>query len=184
MGKVCVFLAAGFEEIEALTVVDVCRRGGIDTATVSITKEREVMGSHQIPVIADCILSDLDFDQVDMIVLPGGIPGTPNLEACEPLMAALDDFHKKGKFISAICAAPSILGHRGILRGKKSCSNPNFEKELTGAEVLSDSSVTSGTIITGRGMGCSIPFALSILERFKGQEAVETVKQKMVYEQN
>ena len=119
MSKVCVFFGTGYEEIEALTVVDILRRAGIETDMVSVMDEQTVMGSHQIPVVMDKLLSEVDFDSVDVLVLPGGLAGTKNLEACEALMEQVDTFVKEGKTVCAICAAPSILGHRGHLNGKR-----------------------------------------------------------------
>ena len=114
MSRVAVFFATGYEEIEALTVVDILRRADIETPMVSITEERTVTGSHAISVAMDAVLSEINFDEVDMIVLPGGGLGTQNLEACEALMAQVDAFVAQGRPVAAICAAPSILGHRGL----------------------------------------------------------------------
>ena len=132
---IAVFFANGYEEIEALTVVDLTRRAGIETWMVSITDEKVVTGSHGISVSMDKILSDVNFDEVDMIVLPGGMPGTLNLEACETLMEKVKEFDKAGKYISAICAAPTVFGHLGLLEGKKACCYPSMEDGLVGAEV-------------------------------------------------
>ncbi len=181
MKDICVFFGEGYEEIEALTVVDILRRGGLPVKMVSIIDNMEMTGSHQITVKMDCLLSELDFDQVEMIVLPGGMPGTKNLENCIPLMEQVDAFAKAGRPIGAICAAPSILGHRGILKGKAACSYPSSEEELEGAQVLKEPSVVSDNIITGRGMGVAIPFALSILERYQGKEAAEKMAETIVY---
>lgn len=109
MAKICVFLAEGFEECEALLVVDLCRRAGLDLKMVSISESAQVTSSHGVTVVADMLLSQVNFDEVDMIVLPGGMPGTKNLEACEPLMEQVEAFYHAGKCVSAICAAPSIL---------------------------------------------------------------------------
>lgn len=183
MSKVYVFLAQGFEEIEALTVVDLLRRAKIDVSTVSITAEHAVTGSHRIPVTADLAIGEADFAACDMIVLPGGIPGTPNLEASAPLMAALDDFHANGKYISAICAAPSIFAHKGYLKGLDACCNPSFEEHLTagGAHVLHQNVVVSGNIIMSRAMGTAADFGLAIIERFQGREAAETMSRKILH---
>ena len=177
MNDICVFFGEGYEEIEALTAVDILRRAALPVKMVSITQEREVTGSHQITVKMDAVLSEVNFDQVEMIVLPG----TKNLEACEALMEQVDAFVKADRPVSAICAAPSILGHRGHLKGKKACCFPSFEEHLEGAEVLSEPSVISGNITTGRGMGAAIPFALSILERYQGKEAAKAMAEKIVY---
>ena len=182
MNDICVFFGEGYEEIEALTVVDILRRASIPVKMVSITEAREVTSSHQVTVKMDAVLSEIDFDKVEMIVLPGGMPGTKNLEACGALMAQVDAFVKADRPVSAICAAPSILGHRGHLKGRSACSFPSFEDHLEGAEVMKEPSVICGNITTGRGMGAAIPFALSILERYQGAEATQAMAQKIVYE--
>lgn len=182
MSKVCVFFAMGYEEIEALTVVDILRRAGVDVDMVSITEEKKVTGSHKITVDMDKTFDEVDFQQTDMIVLPGGMPGTTNLEAFEPLMKQVEAFYEAGKYVAAICAAPSIFGHRGMLQGKAACSNPGFESHLEGADVKKEPAVVSGHVITSRGMGTAIPFGLAILGELKGQEAVQEMKTKLVFE--
>lgn len=181
MSKVCVFFATGFEEIEALTVVDILRRADISVDMVSITGERTVTGSHSITVEMDKLFEEVDFGCTDMIVLPGGMPGTKNLEAFEPLMKQVDAFYADGKYIAAICAAPSIFGHRGILKGKEACSNPSFESHLEGADVKNTPAVVSGNVITSRGMGTAIYFGLAILGQLKGEDAVGPMKGKLVF---
>ncbi|MCM1134130.1 MAG: DJ-1/PfpI family protein [Clostridium sp.] len=181
MSKVCIFFGEGYEEIEALTVVDILRRQRIDAKMVSITDEKVVTGSHGIPVQMDGVLKDVNFDEIDAIVLPGGLAGTKNLEACEALMAQVDAFAASGKLVCAICAAPSILGHRGILNGKKAIVYPGFEKELEGASVVYEPAVRDGNVITGRGMGCAIPFSLAILEYLVDKEAADAMAEKIVY---
>lgn len=174
-------LAAGFEEIEALSVVDLLRRAEITTDLVSITNKYTVEGAHNISVIADKVFKEVDFTEVDMIVLPGGMPGTKNLEAFEPLMEQLDCFHNAAKHIAAICAAPSILGHRGMLRGKKACCFPGFEDELKEADVTKNPIEKSEHIITSRGMGTAIDFGLEIVACFKGQESAHKLAEKIIY---
>ena len=181
--KVAVFLATGFEEIEALTVVDILRRGGVETTMVSISDDLFVTSARNIMVKADACINDIAIQEYNMIVLPGGLPGTTNLEACIPLMEMVDEFDKKEKYVAAICAAPSILGHRGILNGKKACCYPGYEEELEGAVVSNQEVEVADHIITSRGMGCSIPFSLTLLELLKGKELAETIKQKIIYEQ-
>lgn len=181
MSKVCVFFAEGYEEIEALTVVDILRRGKIDVDMVSVTGERKVTGSHQITVEMDKLLEEVDFEKTDMIVLPGGMPGTKGLEATEALMNQLDAFYEKGKYIAAICAAPSIFGHRGILKGRAACSYPTFESHLEGAEVSKEPVTVSDNVITSRGMGTAIPFGLKLLELFVGKEAALQMKEAIVF---
>lgn len=181
MAKLGIFLAPGFEECEALLVVDLCRRAGLDITTVSIEDKCEVTSSHNVTVIADCILADVDFNSLDMIILPGGMPGTLNLEACEPLMKQLESFYEKGKCVSAICAAPSIFGHKGFLKGRKAVSFPSFESHLEGAEVSQKSVAVSDHVTTSRGLGTAIDFGLAIVERYCGSEKAEEVAQKIVY---
>ncbi|MBR6769779.1 MAG: DJ-1/PfpI family protein [Lachnospiraceae bacterium] len=181
MGKVCAFFAEGYEEIEALAAVDLLRRVGIETETVSVTGEYIVMGSHGIPVKMDRLLEELDFHGVDVLMLPGGMPGTKNLEACEPLMNQLDAFYQKNKIIAAICAAPSILGHKGMLKGRRACAYPGFEAQLEGAEISDKPVEIAGNIITSRGMGCAIDFGLAIVEILLGREQAAELADRIVY---
>ena len=183
--RVAIFLAEGFEIIEALTVVDVCRRAGVSIDTVSITTDKQVTSSHKITVIADKTFDEVDFEEVSMIVLPGGMPGTQNLEAYEPLMERLDQFHALERPISAICAAPSIFAHRGYLEGKDACSFPSFESHLAqgGARVNKNEVTVTDHMIMARGMGCAIPLGLAIVECLCGKETSLQIKEKIVYEQ-
>lgn len=181
MSKVCVFFANGFEEIEALTVVDILRRADIDVDMVSISEEKKATGSHRITVETDKVFNEVDFDKTDMIVLPGGLPGTTNLEAFEPLMKQVDAFYENGKYIAAICAAPSIFAHRGMLTGKAACVNPGFESHLECADLKKEAVVVTDRIITSRAMGTAVPFALAILEQFAGKEEAERMKEKILF---
>lgn len=181
MNKIAVFFATGYEEIEALTVVDLCRRAGIIVDMVSVTDKEAVTGSHKISVAMDKMITDVDFAEYDMLVLPGGMPGTINLEACEKLMSALDEFYKAGKYIGAICAAPSVFGHRGYLAGKMACCYPGFEEELAGAVVSDNQVEVSGNVITSRGLGTAIPFALAIVEHFCGAEKANELAKGIIY---
>lgn len=181
MSKVCVFFGAGFEEIEALTVVDILRRNRIETQMVSVMGERKVMGSHQIPVETDVLIGDVDFEQTDMLILPGGLEGTKNLEACRLLTDQVQAFASAGKAVCAICAAPSILGHLGLLKGKRATAYPEFESHLEGAQVVREPAVRDGNLITGRGMGCSLAFALEVLAYLTDQETADAMAEKVVY---
>lgn len=181
MGRVLVFLAPGFEEIEALTVVDILRRAGIDTDTVSISKDYTVPGAHGINVEADKVIAEVDFSDSEMIVLPGGMPGTKNLEACEDLMTQVDDYLSSGRYVAAICAAPTILGHRSLLIDKPACCYPGMEDQLQGAHVSFDKVVVSDKIITSRGMGTAIPFALKLVEIFTDRVTSLSLAEKIVY---
>lgn len=181
MSRVCVFLADGFEEIEGLTVVDMLRRAGVDTQMVSISSQKMVTGSHQIPVQADICLKDADFSETEMLVLPGGMPGTLNLGACEKLTKLLVEFYEDGKKVAAICAAPSVLGDLGLLNGKKAVCYPGFEERLTGAEVVSDKVAVDQNVTTSRGMGTAIPFALALIGQLVSEEKADEIKKGIIY---
>lgn len=181
MAELGIFFAQGYEECEALIVVDIVRRAGLSIRTISISDEKTVVSSHQVPVVMDCTLKEVDFDALDMIILPGGMPGTKNLEACEPLMAQLDAFYKKGKCISAICAAPSIFGHRDFLQGRDAVCYPSFESHLKGANVLEKPVAVSDHVTTSRGLGTAIDFGLAIVERYCGKEKADEVARAIVY---
>jgi len=160
---VYVFLAKGFEELEAIAPVDVLRRAGVTVKTVGVTGKR-VSGSHGISVNCDITVNEATFDELDGIILPGGLPGTTNLEADERVQRFIDYAAENGKIIGAICAAPMILGHKGLLQGKNSVCYTGFEKELTGAHVLDRPAVRDGNIVTGWGAGGAMDFALLYLE--------------------
>lgn len=138
MKRVSVFLADGFEEIEGLTVVDILRRAGVQVDTVSVTGDRMIHGSHQIDVQADFLFEEMDFTQTDMLVLPGGMPGTKHLMEHRGLRSLLQAYDEQGQYIAAICAAPGIFGKLGFLKGRKACCYPSFEEKLEGAEVVQD----------------------------------------------
>lgn len=180
--KIGIFFGTGYEEIEALTVVDICRRAGLSIDMISISDEKKVIGSHGIGVEMDQLLKEVDFTKLDMIVLPGGMPGTKNLEACEKLMKQVDSFIEDGKYVAAICAAPSILGHKGVLQGKNACCYPGFEKDLEGATVLQDEVVVSDKLIMSRGMGCAIAFSLKIVEILVGEEKAGELAKGIIYQ--
>lgn len=181
MAKVGVFLANGVEEIEALTVVDLLRRADVDVSCISVTGQREVTSSHRVTILADELIEDVDFDALQMLILPGGMPGTLHLEAHELLMKKVDEFNEKGKYLSAICAAPSIFGHKGFLKGRKACCFPEFESHLEGAEIKKDPVCVSDHIITSRGMGTAIDFGLAIVARMVSEECANSLSKKIVY---
>ena len=178
--RVAVFVAPGLEEIEGLTVVDLLFRAGIPCDTVAITASRQVTSSHEVTIVCDRSIEDpgFSFDEYDLLVLPGGIPGTPNLRACEPLCAALRSFAEKGRPLAAICAAPSILAELGLLEGRRATSNPGFQHVLAehGAELVADAPVVvDGNLITSQGAGTAMAFGLEIVRHFLGDDAVERV---------
>ena len=181
MPKTAIFLADGFEEIEALTVVDLLRRADIDITTVSIMGRKNVTGSHKITVEADSLLEDADFDSLDMLILPGGMPGTTNLGACKALTDKIKEFDEKDKMLCAICAAPTVFGGLGILKGKKACCFPGREKDLLGADVQTTPVTKDGHFITSRGMGTAMDFGLAIIEHYQGIDAATSMASKIVY---
>ena len=182
MARVYIFLANGFEEIEGLTVVDLLRRAQIDIQMVSIEESIHVTGSHNITVKADCLFKDAKIDEADMLVLPGGMPGTINLLHYAGLVQKIKEFHKNKKLLAAICAAPSVLGACGVLTGKKACCYPGFEEKLLGASIQSQPVVQDENVITGRGMGVANDFALKIIEVLCGKEKACEVKESVLYE--
>ncbi len=181
MSKIAVFFGEGFEEIEALTVVDMCRRAGIEVQMVSVTGKAVVTGSHGIPVGMDVQFEEVDFTSLDMLVLPGGMPGTRNLEAHTGLMEQVDAFYAAGKYLAAICAAPSIFGHRGILKGRNACCFPGFEKDLEGAKVTTAKVTQDEHVITSRGMGTALDFSLAIVALFCGEEVANQKANSILY---
>ena len=174
MSRVCVFLADGFEEVEALTVVDLLRRAEINVTMVSVSDSLQVRGRSNIAVIADELWDDAKPAKSDMLILPGGMPGVTYLEEHEGLRDLLVKFAEEGKEVAAICAAPTILGKLGILKGKKATVYP-------GAEVIDKEVVTDGNITTSRGAGTAIPFALRLIEILSGAEMADKIGKQIVY---
>lgn len=181
MSKAYIFIAEGHEEVEALSVVDICRRVGVDMVTVSITGNKTVTSSHKVTWITDILFEEGDFSDADILILPGGMPGTKNLEAYMPLMELLDKQLSDGKKIAAICAAPTVFGHRGLLQGKKACCYPGMEEGLDGAIVTYDPVTVDGQIITSRGLGTAIEFGLTICEELGHSEKANQVGKAIVY---
>jgi protein deglycase len=168
--KIFVFLADGFEEIEAIAPIDIFRRAGIEVITVSISTQKEVSGAHGISVIVDCLFSEIEINENDLLFLPGGMPGTKNLNAHAGLKNLISMQAQKGEKIAAICAAPSILGKMGLLQGKEAICYPGFEKELAGATLSESKIVKADNIYTAKGAGVAIQFALRLVEELKGKE--------------
>ncbi|MGI6047115.1 MAG: DJ-1 family glyoxalase III [Petrimonas sp.] len=176
MKKVALFLANGFEEIEALGTIDILRRAQIPLKTVSITNDRNVTGAHDITVLADITFSELNFSDVDVLILPGGMPGAKNLNEHEELKKRVKEFAEKGKNVAAICAAPMVLGGLGLLDGKKATCYPGFESELVGAKVTGEKVAVDENIITGKGPGFVFDFALQLVETIAGADIRKEVQ--------
>lgn len=182
MAKVYEFLANGFEEIEGMAPVDILRRKGIDITTVSITGSTTVKTSHGITLLADTTFEAAgDFSDADMLLLPGGMPGSTNLNAHEGVRQALLRHNAAGKRIGAICAAPMVLGSLGLLRGRKATCSPGFKEYLTGATYTGELFQEDGNIITGEGPAATLPYAYKILSYFVGDEASKELQVKMQY---
>lgn len=161
---ILVVLAEGFEEIEALTPVDMMRRASLPVKTVAIG-ENPVMGAHGIAVVADMLADEVRLDEVEHLILPGGMPGSLNLDASPLVDALIKSVSGHEGHIGAICAAPLVLGRRGLLRGKRATCFPGFEEELVGAELIKQDVVTDGNITTANGMEAALPFAKELCTR-------------------
>ena len=180
MKKALVFLATGFEELEAIGTIDILKRGDIDTVIASVTGDKTVVGAHDIPVIADELFETVDTAAFDALVLPGGGPGSVMLNTHEGVRKALVEQNKNGKLIAAICASPRVLGSLGLLEGKNATCYPGIEPELTGANIIAAPAVTDQNIITGRGPGAVIDFGLAILYYLIGSaDAIDEVADAM-----
>ena len=180
MKEVFVFLAEGFEEIEAVATIDVIRRGEIKVTTVSISNDYLVTGAHGIPVKADRLFTETDFSGGSMLILPGGMPGASNLNSHKGLKIQLKEYVAAGKKIAAICAAPLVLGGLGLLQGKNATAYPGFEATLTGAQYVKTGVVIDGNIITGRGPGFAADFGLAIVSQLEGQAKADEVAAGML----
>ena len=178
---VYVFLAEGFEEIEALTPVDLMRRAGLEVGLAGVGG-LEITGSHGISVKADLLAEEADMAQAEAIVLPGGMPGTLNLEHSSAVQESIDNCVGKGVLVAAICAAPSILGHKGLLQGKKATAFPKFQQELEGAVLSADYVCQDWNILTARGMGVSTQFGLKLVELLISKEKSDELRDSIQWE--
>jgi len=181
MSKVYVFMADGTEEVEALTVIDLLRRAKVDVVTVSVMEEKKIISSHNIGIEADELYGQSDYMDGDMIVLPGGMPGTTHLKNHEGLRRVLFSCRDAGKYLAAICAAPSVYGWNGMLEGKKAICYPGFEEELTGAVITNDGVVTDGQFITSKGLGTAIDFSLELISLLVNKETAENIAKAVQY---
>ncbi|WP_430814707.1 DJ-1 family glyoxalase III [Carboxylicivirga sp. RSCT41] len=180
MKKIALFLAEGFEEVEALTPVDVLRRAELKVTTISISNKTAVCGAHNITVLADQTFESADFSQFDAIILPGGMPGTNNLNAHPQLKELILRFASEGKLIGAICAAPLILGELNLLDKKEAVCYPGFENRLTGATISKKQSVTDGQFITANAIGAAMQFSLNLVSELCGSKVADELARKML----
>ncbi|MBO5945153.1 MAG: DJ-1/PfpI family protein [Clostridia bacterium] len=177
---IAIMLADGFEEIEALTPLDILRRAGLDVRTVAVGS-KVAIGSHGISVICDTTIDEIKLDEVSMVIFPGGMPGSLNLDASPITNVMIDAVKKNGGHLAAICAAPLIFGRRGMLEGKRAVCYPGFENELVGATVPNDDVVTDGNVTTARGMGVAIPFSLELVKIVLGEEKANDISRAIIY---
>ena len=175
MKKAFLFLADGFEECEAIAPIDILRRGGVEAVTVSITGKREVTGAHNVPVVADKLFDECDFGTADMLILPGGMPGAKHLNEHNGLKELITRLASQNKWITAICAAPIVLGGVGLLQGRKATCYPGFESRLTGAAYTANPVEIDGNIITGKGPGYAYDFGFSLLNALLGEKTEQEV---------
>ena len=169
------FLAPGFEEIEAIAVVDILRRGGVDVRTVSVGGGNEVTGAHQVTIRADVSLEQIRPEEAECLIFPGGMPGAQHLSECEKLMTILQHHYDQERTVAAICAAPAL-----VLSHLKTNRNPGFEKYLPDFEVVADGVVVDGKMITGKGPGFAILFGLAILEQLRSAQVAGEVAAGML----
>jgi 4-methyl-5(b-hydroxyethyl)-thiazole monophosphate biosynthesis len=175
------FLATGFEDIEMIAPLDIVRRAGIEAQTVSITGEKVVTSAHGVGFVADVLLEEIDFSQADMLVLPGGLPGATNLDACQPLCEVIMKHYRAGKKLAAICAAPMVYGHLGILDGIKATCYPGFETELAGAEYTAAVCQQDGQFITACGPGAAMEFGYIITQAMGKTTEAAALREGMMY---
>lgn len=180
MRKVYLFLAEGFEEIEAIATVDMLRRADIDINTISITNNLEVKGAHGIKVSADALFQNTNFNDGQMLILPGGMPGTLNLQQFEPLKKLIESYANANKYLAAICAAPLIYGQMDLLKGKEATCYPGFEQQLTEAIHSNKPVVVSDRFITSAGPGTVFQFALKLIEILSNKNQAATVAKGML----
>lgn len=174
-------MADGFEEVEGLTVVDLLRRADIEVEMISIMGRELVESSHKVTVKADKLAEEAEYGSFDILVLPGGMPGTLNLGKSQIVQESLMKQNQNGKWIGAICAAPGVLGEAGLLKGKEAVCYPSFEEKLLEAKVCFDPVKVDGNIITSRGMGTAIDFGLAIIEQLLSKEKAEEIGNNIVY---
>ena len=181
MSKAVLFFADGTEECEALLVADLLRRAKVDVTVASASGSREILSSHKIRITADALAEEVDYSDVDLVVLPGGIPGTPNLAANKTVTDTCTAFAKSGKKVAAICAAPSVLASLGLLEGKNATAHAGFQDKLAGAIVHDEEVVVDGSITTSYGLGGAIPFALELVRQLAGPAEADRIQKAIAY---
>lgn len=182
MKKTMMLFAEGFETVEALMVVDILRRGGVEVTMTSITEEETVTSAQNITIQMDATMGELDLAQYDAVILPGGMPGTTHLGESEAVKKTLFAMNEAGKLVAAICAAPGVLGRHGLLQGKNACSYPDHECNLIGASVSREPVVVDGNIVTSRGLGTAMEFGFKLLELLEGKEKENQIKKAIIYQ--
>ncbi len=180
MKKAIVFLANGFEEMEATGTIDILRRGGVEVSIVSINSGREAVGAHGMTYVADQTLAEANCAEADALILPGGMPGATNLNECQPLRQLLTAHFEQGKLVAAICAAPLVLGSLGFLKGRRATCYPGFEDQLTGAVATGEAVEVDDNVITGKGPGLVFNFGLALVACLQGVEAADEVAAGML----
>lgn len=182
MSRIIAYLADGLEEVECLTVVDLLRRGNQEVIMVAVSDHAVITGSHGIQIVADQVIADCDPESADVLFLPGGMPGTTNLANCKAVTDALLGAKASEKRLAAICAAPSVLGGLGLLKGKKATCYPGFEEQLIGADVVSDGVVTDGQITTAKGLGYAVALGVELLRLLAGEDTAKEVYDSIQHE--
>jgi len=179
---VFIFLAEGYEDIEAVSVIDILRRADVTVNVVSIHDKLEVKSAHGLTIVCDSLLKDIDLQFADMLVLPGGMPGTRNLGKSDELIKLLQKAQKEDKYIAAICAAPIVLAQAGVLKGKKAICYPGFETELTDAIIHDDLVVRDGKVITSKGPGTAMLFGYALVDILKGNLESDAIRKAMIFD--
>ena len=181
MSKAVIFLADGCEEVEALTVIDVLRRGGVEAVGAAIGSSLAVNGSHGIAFKADCLLADVNLSNTDMVVIPGGMVGKNNIAACEKAVEICKDMAQNGKYVCAICAGPTVLGKNDMLNSVKATCYPGLEKELKGAIITDENVVVDKNFITSKGPATAMEFSLYLLEALEGEKVANAVADGLLF---
>jgi len=179
MSKVTVFIADGTEEVECLTIVDLLRRAGVEVKLVSISDSKTITSSHKVTITADGIFSEENYDDQDMLFIPGGMPGVTNMLAHEGLKELIVKFNSEGKRLGAVCAGPAVLGQAGVLEGKKATCFPGWEDKLNCGQYTGSAFETDGLITTGRGLGCTIDEGLEIIRLLTDEDTALDIKRRI-----